>query len=163
MGTTVSSNSDISLNEYCLKFVGKETITPNDPFWNRFLAFNISPPTTTNNQLAFESRIEPLCQELLKNNLTTGNLGSLVQVFIVRSTELLSATNSDANLFNWQIFNTLFTIRSIIKFLTEITSEEELLKHIEFKETKTRANPSLDVLWESWSACPLPTPLTSYT
>lgn len=47
MGTAVSRNLDISSNEYCLKFVGKETIIPNDPFWNRFLTFNITPPTTT--------------------------------------------------------------------------------------------------------------------
>ncbi|CAH1999813.1 unnamed protein product [Acanthoscelides obtectus] len=131
MGKVVSRNLDLSSNEYCLKFSGPESISLNDPFWNTFLAFNIVPPTTVNDQLALESRLEPLCQELLKNNLATGNFGSLIQVFIVKSIELLSATDTDANLFNWQLFNTIFTIRCILKFLTEVTTEEQLLKHIE--------------------------------
>lgn len=46
MGTAVSRNFDLSTNEYCLRFVGKEIISLNDPFWNRFLAFNITPPVT---------------------------------------------------------------------------------------------------------------------
>ncbi|KAJ8927015.1 hypothetical protein NQ314_020578 [Rhamnusium bicolor] len=133
MGTAVSRNLDISANEYCLKFVGKDSIIPNDPFWNRFLAFNITPPTTTNDQLALESRIEPLCQEFLNNNLRSGNLSSLIQLFLLRSTELLSATNTNANLFNWQLFNTIFTIRCVLKFLTETTTEEQLIEHIELK------------------------------
>nr|XP_023020039.1 dymeclin [Leptinotarsa decemlineata] len=133
MGQAVSRSFDISSNEYCLRFIGKETIVANDPFWNRFLAFNITPPMTINEQLAIESKIEPLCQELLKNNLSSGNFNSLIQCFLTKSTELLSATNSNAELFNWQLFNTIFTIRCILKFMTEILPEEELMKHIEFK------------------------------
>lgn len=44
MGTALSRSVDISVNEYLIRFVGKEYISPNDPFWNRFLAFNITPP-----------------------------------------------------------------------------------------------------------------------
>lgn len=47
-------------------------------------------------QLALETQIEPLCQELLKNNVNTGNFGILLQVFLIKSAELLSATNNDA-------------------------------------------------------------------
>lgn len=50
----------------------------------------------SSDQLALESRIEPLCQELLKNNLTTGNFGALIELLIIKSNELLSATNTDA-------------------------------------------------------------------
>lgn len=132
MGTAVSRNLDLSTNEYCLKFVAKEPISINDPFWNRFLAFNITPPLTRNDQLVLESKIEPLCHELLKSNLSSGNICSLIQLFIARSSELLGATDSEANLFNWQLFNTLFTIRCVLKFLTEISTEEQLIEHIEF-------------------------------
>ncbi|KAJ8970965.1 hypothetical protein NQ317_012642 [Molorchus minor] len=137
MGTAVSRDLDISSNTYCLRFVGKESISPNDPFWNKFLAFNVTPPITLDDQLAFESRIEPLCQALLTNNLTTGNLSSLVQLFIVKSTELLSATNYEADLYNWQLSNTIFTIRCVVKFLTEMTTEDQLLQHIEFKGNRS--------------------------
>ncbi|KAG5891999.1 hypothetical protein JTB14_007747 [Gonioctena quinquepunctata] len=133
MGQSVSRNFDISSNEYCLKFVGKETIVANDPFWNRFLAFNIVPPMTMNEQLIIESGIEPLCQELLKNDLSSGNLNALIQLFLTKSTELLSATNTNADLFNWQLFNTIFALRCVLKFLTEVLNEEQIMKHIEFK------------------------------
>ncbi|XP_019866777.2 dymeclin [Aethina tumida] len=131
MGTAVSRNLDLNTNEYLEKFVGKQSISANDPFWNRFLAFNIIPPTTTNDQLVLESRIENLCQELVKNNVESGNLNSLIQLFLIKSSELLSAADSDANLFSWQVFNTLFTIRCILKFLTETVNEEQLIQHIE--------------------------------
>ncbi|XP_076268126.1 dymeclin isoform X2 [Rhynchophorus ferrugineus] len=131
MGTAISKNLDLSSNEYCLKFIGNTSITFNDPFWNRFLSFNITPPTTKNDQILLESKIEPLCQELLKTNLNSGNFSTLIKLFNFKSTELLNAVDSDATLFNWQIFNTLFTIRCILKFLTEVTNEEQLIQHIE--------------------------------
>ncbi|CAH0550083.1 unnamed protein product [Brassicogethes aeneus] len=133
MGASVSRDLDLSTNEYILKFVGKDGIKLNDPFWNRFLAFNITPPTTTNDQLVLESRIEVLCQELVQNNLSSGNLHTLIQLFLSKSSELLTATDSDAILFSWQVFNTLFTIRCILKFLTETLSEEQVIEHIEGK------------------------------
>lgn len=46
-------------------------------------------------QLMFDGSAEALLQKFLQNNPQTGNLGSLVQVFITRATELLAAPNSD--------------------------------------------------------------------
>lgn len=37
-----------------------------------------------------------------------------------------------SNLFNWQLFNTIFTIRCILKYFTEILTEEQLIEHIEY-------------------------------
>lgn len=47
MGTSISKSADLTANEYLQKFCSNETISPNDPFWNRFLAFNVTPPITT--------------------------------------------------------------------------------------------------------------------
>lgn len=131
MGTALSRSVDLSTNEYLVRFVGKDYISPNDPFWNRFLAFNIAPPKSSDDQLALDTRIEPFCQDLLTNNLTSGNIGALVQVFLTRASELLAATNTDDNLFSWQTFNALFIIRCLIKYLTEMVTEEQLIEHIE--------------------------------
>ncbi|XP_072387855.1 dymeclin [Diabrotica undecimpunctata] len=133
MGKAISKNLELSTNEYCVRFVGTEPISKNDPFWNRFLAYNLIPPTSLNDQLSLETRIEPLLQALVKNNPTSGNFSTLIQIFLERSTELLSSTSTQANLFNWQLYNILFLIRCILKFLTEILREDELMKHIEFK------------------------------
>lgn len=46
MGKAVSKNLELTANEYCLKFVGNDPISKNDPFWNRFLAYNLIPPMT---------------------------------------------------------------------------------------------------------------------
>ncbi|KPJ11022.1 Dymeclin [Papilio machaon] len=95
MGVAISRYSDISSNELLARFCSAEIICPNDPFWNQLLAFNIQLPNNTDEQLIFDSSAEALLQKFLQNNLQTGNLGSLVQVFITRATELLAAPNSD--------------------------------------------------------------------
>ncbi|KAK5648996.1 hypothetical protein RI129_003888 [Pyrocoelia pectoralis] len=131
MGTALSRTVDLSTNEYILRFIGNETITPNDPFWNRFLAFNISLPKTSEDQLALDTKVEPFCQQLLSNNLKTGNVGCLIQVFLSRASELLAATNTDDNIFSWQTFNALFIIRCVVKYFTDVITEEQFVEHIE--------------------------------
>lgn len=115
MGIAVSKRTDLTQNEYLLRFVSKEHISPNDPFWNRFLAYNITSPRSryvykalfrknqhqltnkncSNDQLTLDSSLEPLCQKLLTNNLESGNIGSLIQKFLTRISELLAATSTD--------------------------------------------------------------------
>ncbi|XP_022817240.1 dymeclin-like [Spodoptera litura] len=95
MGVAVSRYSELSSNELLMRFCSTEVICPNDPFWNQLLAFNINPPSSAEEQLMFDSSTEALLQKFLQNNPQTGNLGSLVQVFITRATELLAAPNSD--------------------------------------------------------------------
>ncbi|KAJ3649162.1 hypothetical protein Zmor_020918 [Zophobas morio] len=146
MGTAVSKNLDLSTNEYLLKFVSNQPISQNDPFWNRFVAFNISPPMTSNDQLALESKIENLCQLLLKNNHISGNLGSIIDVFLSRASELLAATTTDASLFIWQLFNILFIIRCILKFLTETVTEEQLIEQVEYNGNGMRLEAFIDSL-----------------
>lgn len=89
MGTTPSRYDDLSKNVCLDQFSGKESISPNDPFWNRFLSFNIRPPITRNDQIELDSRLDSTCQRLLHNNLQTGNFGSLIQVALMRTSELL--------------------------------------------------------------------------
>ncbi|XP_017771961.1 PREDICTED: dymeclin [Nicrophorus vespilloides] len=131
MGIAISKQIDLSTNEYILRFIGKEHISRNDPFWNTFLSFNITLPSNSNEQLALESRIEPYLQQLLNHNLHSANLGALLQVFLIRATELISANDTNDTLYSWQAFNALFVIRCIIKYLAELLSEEQLMEHIE--------------------------------
>jgi hypothetical protein len=46
MGTSASQHGDLASNEYLEKFAWKEHISPNEPFWNRFLSFSFTPPAT---------------------------------------------------------------------------------------------------------------------
>lgn len=146
MGTAISKDLDLTQNDYLKRFIGAESIPFNDPFWNRFLTFNLPLPNNKNEQLAFELRIEPCAQELLKNNLHSGNYGILIDLFLVRSSELLAASNSDASLFNWQLCNCLTIIRTVLKYLTELLNEEEFTKHIESKGDNIRLEAFIGAL-----------------
>lgn len=90
MGTTPSRYEDLSKNVHLEKFCGKQSILTNDPFWNTFLTYNMRPPITRNDQIELDSRLDLSCQQLLVNNLTTGNFGTLIQVALIRINELLA-------------------------------------------------------------------------
>ncbi|XP_049882633.1 dymeclin [Pectinophora gossypiella] len=131
MGVAISRYTELSANELLARFCSSEVICPNDPFWNQLLAFNITPPSSSEEQLMFDSSTEALLQKFLQNNLQTGNLGSLVQVFITRATELLAAPNSDNVMLAWQTFNALFVIRAVTKYLVEMVPEYEVCRHVD--------------------------------
>lgn len=48
-----------------------------------------------------------------------------------------------SNVFCWQIFNTLFTIRCVLKYLTETVTEEQLIEHLEVGTEKQSRLESL--------------------
>ncbi|XP_038217842.1 dymeclin [Zerene cesonia] len=147
MGISVSRYSDISNNEVVTRFCSTEAICPNDPFWNQLLAFNIQLPTNADEQLIFDSSTEALLQKFLQNNPQTGNLGSLVQVFITRATELLAAPNTDNVMLAWQSYNAIFFIRAVTKYLVEMVPEYELCKHLDVQAkvvTAPQQDPNLE-------------------
>ncbi|XP_012253717.2 dymeclin [Athalia rosae] len=131
MGTTPSRYEDLSKNKFLIRFAGKESISPSDQFWNRFLSYNIRPPVTRNDQIELDSRLDTTCQQLLANNSNTGNLGSLIQVFLQRTTELLASQQDQNIILAWQTYNALFAVRCILKYLLETVGEEEMVRHAE--------------------------------
>ncbi|XP_059058867.1 dymeclin [Achroia grisella] len=140
MGVAISRYSEISSNELLVRFCSQEVICANDPFWNQLLAFNINPPATVDEQLMFDSSAETLLQKFLQNNTQTGNLGSLVQVFITRATELLASPNSDNVMLAWQTYNALFVIRAVSKYLVEMVPEYELCRHLDTQAERRVGN-----------------------
>lgn len=139
MGLSVSRYSDLTNNEYLVKFCSKDVISSNDPFWNRFLSFNITPPKNADDQLFLDSSTDNLFQQFLAHNLETGNLGALVQVFITRATELLASPSTDNAMLAWQTFNALFVIRCVAKYLIETVPEYQLCQHFDYSSEKRGA------------------------
>lgn len=90
MGATPSRYEDLSKNAHLGRFCGKQSIPANDPFWSTFLSYNIRPPITRNDQIELDSRLDLSCQQLLINNLVTGNFGTLIQIALIRINELLA-------------------------------------------------------------------------
>ena len=47
MGAHYSSVNDLQSNEYLIRFVNEEIISPDDPFWTQFLQCRLQAPFTT--------------------------------------------------------------------------------------------------------------------
>lgn len=138
MGLNVSRNIEIADNAYLKMFVGKDHIpVSNNEFWDVFLQFHITLPTTEQEQLSLDSRMESLCQAFVNHNLITGNLGSLVSVFVTRVEDLLVVSEEESPRYAWETFNALFVIRCLTKYLIETSTEYQLLQHFEAVPVKT--------------------------
>lgn len=153
MGTNVSRSDDISQNEFLQTFVGKNCVHVDDElFWENLLKFSLAVPATrygmndhindlltppcpsSQEQLSLDSRLESSLQQFILNNLHSGNLGTLVEVFLKKANELLALSDQQNNIHIWQTFNALFIIRTVVKYLIETCSEEfQLLAHFEAK------------------------------
>ncbi|XP_026842486.1 dymeclin [Drosophila persimilis] len=132
MGINVSRTADLGSNEWLQRFVGRHHIAHDDEaFWNGLLNYNIVLPENSQDQLNLDSRLETLCQSFIGNNLKTGNFGSLVTVFLEKTSELLSLSDQESNMHVWQTFNALFIIRTLVKYINETGSEFQLLQHFE--------------------------------
>ncbi|XP_053673261.1 dymeclin [Anopheles nili] len=132
MGMNVSRQVDLTENEYLQRFVGKTHIPAyDDEFWNNFLQYHISLPTNSQEQLSLDSRLESLCQSFISHNLHTGNFGSLINVFLLKVSELLTLSDTESNVHIWHAFNALFIIRCLVKYMIETGSEYQLLQHFE--------------------------------
>ncbi|KAH8277900.1 hypothetical protein KR018_009896 [Drosophila ironensis] len=132
MGINVSRTADLGSNEWLQRFVGRQHIAPDDEgFWSGLVNYNIVLPENSQDQLNLDSRLESLCQSFIGNNLKTGNFGSLIAVFLEKTSELLSLSDQESNMHVWQTFNALFIIRTLVKYINETGSEFQLLQHFE--------------------------------
>lgn len=132
MGMNVSRQSELSENEYLKKFVGKDHIgIADDEFWANLLQYHIGTPANSQEQLSLDSRLETLCQSFIAHNLSTGNFGSLIKIFIGKVSELLELSDQENNFHIWQTYNALFIIRTLVKYMIETSSEYQLLQHFE--------------------------------
>lgn len=96
MGISISRQTELTQNEYLKRFVDKAHIPVNDvEFWNNLLQYHIQLPSNSEEQLNLDSRLEPLCQSFINHNLTSGNFGSLINVFLNKVSELLELSDKE--------------------------------------------------------------------
>uniref|UniRef100_A0A1B6CTK8 Dymeclin n=2 Tax=Clastoptera arizonana TaxID=38151 RepID=A0A1B6CTK8_9HEMI len=131
MGTSASQHADFVKNEYLVRFAGEESISPNDPFWNRFLSFTLKAPQESLDDSILSESLKSIYESLLKHNLKTGNLAALLHVLISRSSEVLISTQLENTMFNWQTYNALFVVRCYLKYLVHNVKESDVIRHIE--------------------------------
>lgn len=91
-----------------------------------------------------DSRLEASCQQFISHNLQTGNLGTLIDVFLRKVNELLSLSDQQNNVHVWQTFNAMFIIRTLVKYMIETGSEFQLLQQFEARPLAKPLNGSSD-------------------
>ncbi|KAM6303977.1 dymeclin isoform 2-T4 [Podargus strigoides] len=134
MGANSSSISELPENEYLKKLSGAEPISENDPFWNQLLSFSFTTPTNSADLKLLEEATISVCKSLVEKNPRTGNLGSLIKVFLSRTKELKISAECQNHLFIWQAHNALFIICCLLKVFISQMSEEELQLHLTYEE-----------------------------
>ncbi|XP_075582184.1 dymeclin isoform X2 [Pelecanus crispus] len=134
MGANSSSISELPENEYLKKLSGAEPISENDPFWNQLLSFSFTTPTNSADLKLLEEATISVCKSLAEKNPRTGNLGSLIKVFLSRTKELKISAECQNHLFIWQAHNALFIICCLLKVFISEMSEEELQLHFTYEE-----------------------------
>uniref|UniRef100_A0A8C3BZ84 Dymeclin n=1 Tax=Cairina moschata TaxID=8855 RepID=A0A8C3BZ84_CAIMO len=134
MGANSSSISELPENEYLKKLSGAEPISENDPFWNQLLSFSFTTPTNSAELKLLEEATISVCKSLVEKNPRTGNLGSLIKVFLSRTKELKISAECQNHLFIWQAHNALFIICCLLKVFISRMSEEELQLHFTYEE-----------------------------
>ncbi|XP_064294215.1 dymeclin isoform X2 [Phalacrocorax carbo] len=134
MGANSSSISELPENEYLKKLSGAEPISENDPFWNQLLSFSFTTPTNSADLKLLEEATISVCKSLVEKNPRTGNLGSLIKVFLSRTKELKISAECQNHLFIWQAHNALFIICCLLKAFISRMSEEELQLHFTYEE-----------------------------
>uniref|UniRef100_A0A8D2QTA1 Dymeclin n=1 Tax=Zosterops lateralis melanops TaxID=1220523 RepID=A0A8D2QTA1_ZOSLA len=140
MGANSSSISELPENEYLQKLSGSEPISENDPFWNQLLSFSFTTPTNSADLKLLEEATISVCKSLVEKNPRTGNLGSLIKVFLSRTKELKISAECQNHLFIWQAHNALFIICCLLKVFISRMSEEELQLHFTYEE---KAGPKI--------------------
>lgn len=132
INVNVSKPVDLTQNELLSQFCGKQHISAdNKEFWDSFLKFTIKTPNTSEEQLSLDSRLEGFLESFIQNNLTSGNFGSLIKVFLQKAADVLSLNDTESHLHVYKLYNCVFILRVLIKYILEIGSEFLLLQHFE--------------------------------
>jgi dymeclin len=96
INVNVSKPVDLNSNQYLQQFVGKVNISAdNKDFYEEFLKFSISTPLNEVDTLNLDSRLESFLESFIQSNLQSGNLGSLITVFLNKSADLLALSDSE--------------------------------------------------------------------
>lgn len=132
INVNVSKPVDLNANELLGQFCGKQHISAdNNDFWDSFLKFTIKTPNTSEEQLNLDSRLESFLESFIQNNLTSGNFGSLITIFLQKAADVLSLNDTESHLHVYKLYNCAFLLRILIKYILEIGSEFLLLQHFE--------------------------------
>jgi len=137
MGAACTSLANINGNENVFQLIGSTPLSANDPAWNKLFSFNFPIPLNSTEHKKTIDETANLFQLLRSNNETTGNIASLLKVFLVRATELKASAQCENRIFIWQTCNALFILRIIFTHLIKFEKEDDLIKMLSPSEDES--------------------------
>lgn len=134
MGTSNSKIlQDLSKNDL-QKFIGGESISINDVYWDKFLSFPQRTLTQEDEKVIIE-KTWPLFNQLTLNNLKTGNFGCLLRVFLSRVSNIFKGSHEVNAACTSQALNALLISRYYFQYLIHKYPENEITKQINAQGT----------------------------
>ncbi|GMT16532.1 hypothetical protein PFISCL1PPCAC_7829 [Pristionchus fissidentatus] len=139
MGGVISQETSLADNALLKRLAGTDSIVDNDPFWNQLFSFNLKIDDNDSRLAAhIESSVSELLQALMHNTRRTGNVASLIRVFLRRAEQLRESEQYENKIFMWQCANALTVLRYVSAFLTQRMSEAEFLRTFDKGEVEKR-------------------------
>ncbi|KAF8565851.1 hypothetical protein P879_06487 [Paragonimus westermani] len=134
MGGRITTLPVASAHDYLKKYVGKEYISPSDPFWKEFLSFSGLSESEYNALENIEEMDSSILHEFRKHNLKSRQLSSLMQFIVSHVTELLGSVVQPDAIYDKSLLsivqNALLVFRISAKYLVERTSEHRFVMHL---------------------------------
>ncbi|CEF60402.1 Dymeclin [Strongyloides ratti] len=136
MGGTVSCNRPSQEMSILLeKLSSTESISPNDPFWNKLLNFEYQVDECLTEKVhQFIDYIKEPCSKLFKNCEKSGNIGTLIKVFLRRANNLYDMDLSSDKYYLLLTSNCLLIIRHIFGYFINETTDILLHEIINFDD-----------------------------
>ncbi|KAI6242101.1 Dymeclin [Aphelenchoides fujianensis] len=134
MGAAISTVEELEESDLLKRLAGPESISDNDPFWNKLFSFNFNLEQFDRNvQRSLMEKCTKHLENLLHNTANSGNFATLIRVFLRRAGEVGESVKCENKIFLWQVSNALLILRYICTFLTVRLSCQELVKTMEPK------------------------------
>uniref|UniRef100_A0A023F1F0 Dymeclin n=1 Tax=Triatoma infestans TaxID=30076 RepID=A0A023F1F0_TRIIF len=130
MGGLQSRVEHMGSNKLLQRLASPEHISVDDVFWNRLLLFERRPFTLNEDEILYE-KCKNLCTMFAANNLRSGNFGSLLRVFLSKSSEVLVSAELDDGTCSLYTHNALLIIRHLLRHLIHKYPESEIIRQLE--------------------------------
>ena len=95
MGAQVTKWSEIPESPGLQRLTSSDSLEEDDPVWNSLFSVSVKRPATKRDWLQFDEAILPMVKKLAENNKSSRNLCVLIDVLLVRQSEVSAALESE--------------------------------------------------------------------
>ncbi|RDD47080.1 Dymeclin [Trichoplax sp. H2] len=129
MGASWSGSlNDLDSNPYIQRLIGQVSIDLHDGFWLEFLTFHWISPSSSCAEKNVEESIRSINIVFARNNLSTGNFGTMIRFLLNHIQEWIKVDRYVDNHSALITYNCLLIIRFVCKYQFEVLREETIVR-----------------------------------